>query len=89
MEKTLVAVIGLLAGVVGGITVAWVNWGIEKRKQKLTYRRELVAKWRKMIAMSTFAFEHRVSEDESTFADILERQSDFFSFETTFERRSV
>jgi hypothetical protein len=80
MEKIVIAVIGLIAGAVGGIAVAWVNWGIEKRKQKLIYRRELIAKWRSMIEMATFAFEHRVPSDhELTFADILEREADFFS----------
>ena len=47
------ASLGLLGGVVGSLIAPWVNWGIEKRRQKLAYRRELVASWRKMIQSVT------------------------------------
>src|SRR5437667_1750876 len=48
------ALIGGLTGVITGgiasIISPWANWGIEKRKEKLAYRRELIRKWRVMIA---------------------------------------
>ena len=33
-------------GVVAGLFSPWANWGIEKRKQRLQRRRELIAGWR-------------------------------------------
>ena len=46
MKEIAIAIIGL---VVGAIIGPYVNWGIEKKKQKLAYRRDLVAKWRAML----------------------------------------
>ena len=40
----------ILGGFITGIIAPHINWGIEKRKQKLAHRRELIAKWREMIA---------------------------------------
>lgn len=55
MDTTLkIALVAGLGAVIGSLlTVAigpHVMWGIEKRKQKLAHRRELVAKWREMAA---------------------------------------
>lgn len=53
-EKLVAAIAGAIAGVIGGLlsslVAPWINWGIEKRKQKLVYRRELIAKWRASLA---------------------------------------
>lgn len=43
------AVAGIITGSIGSLFAPWANWGIEKRKQKLAYRRELIAKWRAMV----------------------------------------
>ena len=40
---------GLVSGTVASLIAPWINWGVEKRKQKLEYRRQLVVSWRKMI----------------------------------------
>ncbi|GEM_PF-1091195 len=40
---------GLITGVLGSLIAPWVHWGIEKKKQKLNYRKELIAKWRQMV----------------------------------------
>lgn len=36
------AYLGLLGGVVGSLIPPWVNWGIELRREKMKYRRELI-----------------------------------------------
>jgi len=33
---------GLIAGAIGSIVAPWVNWGIEKRKLRLSARREFI-----------------------------------------------
>ncbi len=43
------AIAGLLAGLVGSVLAPWVNWGIEKRKERLANRRANVEKWREMV----------------------------------------
>ena len=35
-----------ILGGAGGFTTIWANWGIEKRKQRLQRRRELITGWR-------------------------------------------
>jgi hypothetical protein len=49
-DKIILALIGIFGGGIGSLFAPWANWGIEKRKQKLAHRRELVAKWREMVA---------------------------------------
>lgn len=41
--------LGFSGGVVGSLIAPWVNWGIEKRREKLKYRRDLVQRWREAI----------------------------------------
>ncbi|HLL74197.1 MAG TPA: hypothetical protein VK421_02955 [Pyrinomonadaceae bacterium] len=48
-EKIILAVIGVVGGAFGSMFAPWANWGVEKRKQRLAYRRELVVKWREML----------------------------------------
>jgi hypothetical protein len=43
------AVTGLGSGAVGSIIAPWSNWGVEKRRDKLTARRNQIAAWRKMV----------------------------------------
>jgi hypothetical protein len=43
------AVCGLIAGALGSLIAPWVQWGIEQRREKLKYRRNLVEKWRNYI----------------------------------------
>lgn len=73
MKEIAIAVIGL---VVGAIVGPYINWGIEKRKQKLAYRRELVAKWRAMLAE---AATDELQRDDTKLVAILERHQDFYS----------
>ena len=76
MADTLwVTIVGGLAGIVtGGISsliAPWANWGIEKRKQKLAHRRELIAKWREMIKEAV--------QQEKPLVEFLERHKDYYS----------
>jgi hypothetical protein len=48
-DKIIAAVIGLLAGGLGSLAAPWVNWGIEKKKERLQHRRELITKWRELV----------------------------------------
>ncbi|MCA1566828.1 MAG: hypothetical protein LC803_14525 [Acidobacteria bacterium] len=43
------AVAGIITGSIGSLFAPWANWGIEKRREKLAYKRELIAKWRVMV----------------------------------------
>jgi len=45
-------VAGLVTGVIGSLVAPWANWSIEKRKQKLVYRRQLISEARQAIAGS-------------------------------------
>lgn len=73
MKEILIAVVSL---VVGAIVGPYINWGIEKRKQKLAYRRELVRKWRAMLAE---AAKEDLERDDTRILAILERHEDFYS----------
>lgn len=49
LNKILPALLGFLAGVVGSLVAPWVKWGIEKRREKLKYKRELIRSWREYV----------------------------------------
>ena len=42
MEAMVSAFLGLVAGIVGSLVAPWVNWGIEKRKIRYQYRRQVI-----------------------------------------------
>jgi hypothetical protein len=66
------------SGAVGGVAAAWSNWGLEKRRSKLAYRRQLVVSWRKMVLDVTRTYENRQTEDIS-FTELVERREAYFS----------
>lgn len=70
---------GLVGGLLSAIVAPHVNWGIEKRKQRLEYRRHLVKEWRTMITWAVFAYDHRPEEDTRSFLEILQAKEEFFS----------
>ena len=45
------------SGAIGGAVGAWSAWGVEKRRSKLAYRRELVKSWRQMVLDVTRTYE--------------------------------
>jgi hypothetical protein len=74
-EKILIPVFSLGSAVIGGVIASWANWGVEKRKQKLTYRKELICSWRKML--EDIAQIH--TEHEKTLGELLELKAEFYS----------
>src|ERR1051326_3448094 len=48
-EKIIVALIAFAGGVFGSLFAPWATWGVEQRKQRLQYRRELIVKRRAML----------------------------------------
>jgi hypothetical protein len=48
------AVVGLVAGVVGSLIAPWVNWGIEKRRDKLKHRWEIIQRCRDKVDSPDF-----------------------------------
>lgn len=82
-DTVIAAIVGAIAGIVtgsiGSLFAPWANWGIEKRRKRLEYRKDLIKGWRELIAHTTFAYNHRVPEDDSTWTEILERDHRFYS----------
>jgi len=70
------AVAGIITGSIGALFAPWATWGIEKRKQKLAHRRELIVKWRKMV--EDFAKSDR-SGNTDDLLYLVERHTDFHS----------
>jgi hypothetical protein len=74
-EKIILALIGLISGVIGSMFAPWANWGIEKRRKKLEHRKELVAKWREMVAEVAA----QAGQDAEKFNSIVQNHKDYFS----------
>src|SRR5437867_3971825 len=68
----------VVSGALGGTAAAWSNWGSEKRRSKLAYRRELVKSWREMVLDVTRTYENLHTPDVS-FTDLIERREAYFS----------
>jgi len=53
MSPTTVAIIsglfGLIGGAIGSLIAPWVQWGIEKRREKLNHKRALIQDWRRHL----------------------------------------
>lgn len=49
-----VALIGLVGGIIGSVVAPWVNWGIEKRRLKHARKVELIKEWRLFIEHFSF-----------------------------------
>lgn len=43
-------VVGLITGAIGSLVAPWANWLVEKKKQKLAYRRQLISDARTAIS---------------------------------------
>ena len=49
VTKVLPAILGFVAGAIGTLVAPWVNWGIEKRREKTKRRQEFIDSWRRYI----------------------------------------
>jgi predicted nucleic acid-binding protein len=47
--KLISALLGLLVGVAGTLVTPWVNWGIEKKREKQRSRKELIQRTRELL----------------------------------------
>lgn len=54
MDKLIVAIIGFCSGAVGSLVAPWVNWGIEKRRDRRNERKYLIDLARKYIHTKDF-----------------------------------
>jgi predicted YcjX-like family ATPase len=85
MQTFLSIVLGFVAGIAGSLIAPWVNWGVEKRRQKLAHRRELISRWRKMIRDVTLIKDG----SERTLAELLERQEAFYSLQPHLSQKVI
>ena len=76
MDKVILAAIALVSGAIGSLFAPWANWGIEKRKQKLEYRKELIKRWRAMLAELAA---QEIGTDDAKPLALLEKHEDFYS----------
>jgi hypothetical protein len=81
MKEIGIAIVSLIIGAIVG---PYINWGIEKKKQKLAYRRELVSKWRAMLQEVA-----QEKGDNKTTRLRLESHRDFYSFLPHLKERST
>jgi hypothetical protein len=87
-EHIISGIVGFATGAIASLVAPWVNWGIEKKRQKLNYKREQVAKWRKMIEEVADAQESHKNDLHSGLSheplwarQLLERHADFYSLQ--------
>jgi len=68
------AVAGVVSALVNGVIAPRINWGIEKKREQLKHKRELIALWRKM-AHSYW----REGSGKVVFPSYLEKHLDYYS----------
>jgi hypothetical protein len=79
ISPALLAFLGAIIGAMIGATVApFVQWQIEKRRQRMAYRRELIATWRKLFEDFTDGKISGLPDEEVDY--MLAKRSDFVSF---------
>lgn len=54
-DHVVAIVIGLCSGVFGSLIAPWVNWGIEKKREKLRARRDLIFRARRFVSSGAFS----------------------------------
>ena len=76
---TILTVLGAIAGAMIGATVApFVQWQIEKRRQRMAYRRELVSRWRTMLEKFNDRRSSGLPDEDLLY--LLTRDGDFITF---------
>lgn len=55
MEHLLTVLIAFISGAAGSLLAPWIHWGIEKRRDKRTARKDLINKTREHISSKSFS----------------------------------
>jgi hypothetical protein len=72
---------GAILGAMIGATVSpFVQWQIEKKRQRLAYKRELISRWRKMFEKYTDTDTWKLPDKDLLYS--LTKESDYLSFIT-------
>jgi len=50
MDVLIAAASGAIAAVIGSLIEPWVQWAVERRRDRQKYRRELIQSWRELIS---------------------------------------
>lgn len=56
MSEVIVAIASAVVGFASGLLTPWIKWQVEKRREQLAYRRELVKAWRAAIEQEKYQF---------------------------------
>ena len=84
------ALFGLIAGVVGSLIAPWVNWGIEKRREKLLFRRQQLTNWRQLIHdVSEYQVQSIEETRHSIFRELVQGHKHFYSLEAHLSERTL
>ncbi len=99
-DKVLPALLGLAAGIVGSLIAPLVNWRIEKTREKLAHRRELIGKWRVMVndiikdrdvtanPLRAPSAKEVLTAATGGLAGLLERHPDYYSLQPHLSRKT-
>ena len=52
------AITGLITGAIGSLVAPWVNWRVERLRERIEYRRQQVQRWRQGIDAFDFKTEN-------------------------------
>ncbi|RZB31928.1 MAG: hypothetical protein SRB1_01547 [Desulfobacteraceae bacterium Eth-SRB1] len=55
MEYLLTILLGLFSGAAGSLIAPWIHWGIEKKRDKIKARRDLISNARQFIGSKSFS----------------------------------
>jgi len=69
IEVIISGIVGLITGTIASLIAPWVQWGIEKSRSRIEYRRTQIKRWRDVI--ESFDFDSGISfGDTSIYAEI-------------------
>lgn len=69
---------GLVTGAVSSLVAPWINWGIEKQRERYRYRQQMIREWRQMVV--DVRAEYESGQRDGLFLLLLEKQPGYISF---------
>lgn len=84
MTQFATVLLGFIAGIAGSLIAPWVNWGVEKKREKLSHRRELIKEWRKMVKQVI----EGVDQENVTPLEMLQRHEAYYSLERHLSKKT-